>query len=115
MKSSAQKGFGIALNNANTNENKNLFRIGYNGSNYANIYRQDNGNTGETYQDTSKTYVSNTETVLKVNRINGVYTAYIDDFTHQYNSAPSNPHYVQLESWSTSKTLTYTDFIVKPL
>lgn len=103
------------MNNANTTENKNLFRIGYNGSNIADIYRQNNGYTAETYEDTSKTYTANTDTILKLRKVNGVYTAYIDDFTHQYNSAPSNPRYIQLESWSTAKTLTYTDFIVKKL
>lgn len=105
----------MALNNANTDENKNLLRMGYNGSNTADIYRQNDGLVGESYLNTSKTYATNNDTILKLTKVNGVYTAYIDDFTHQYNSAPSNPRYIQLESWSTAKTLTYTDFIVKKL
>lgn len=115
LKSSAQNGFGMALNVDSGTQNKNLFRIGYNGSNQANIFRMANGGSGETYVDTSKTYSPNTDTVLKLTKVNGVYTGYIDSYSHSFNNYPSPLRYVQLESWSTNKTLNYADFKVKPL
>ena len=114
MKSNATKGFGIALNNATATDNNNLFRVGFGGSNYLAVLRMGNGSIAEQY-DESTTYTANTDVVLKLQRVNGVYTGYVDSFSHSYSNAPSNPRYLQLESWSTAKTLTYTDFIVKPL
>ena len=114
MKSNATKSFGIALNNATATSNQNLFRIGVNSGGNVSIVRMGNGSVAEGY-DSTTTYTANTDVVLKLTRVNGVYTAYIDSFSHSYSNAPSNPRYLQLESWTSSKTLTYTDFIVKPL
>ena len=114
LKSNATKAFGIALNNATATSNQNLLRIGINSSNYADIIRMSNGSIAEA-NTSQQTYSANTDVVLKLTRVNGVYTAYIDSYSRSYSNAPSNPRYLQVESWSTSKTLTYTDFIVKPL
>lgn len=114
MKSNATKGFGIVLNNATATSNQNLFRIGFGSNNNIGLVRMGNGSIAEVY-DSRTTYTANTDVVLKLTRVNGVYTGYVDSFSHSYSNAPSNPRYLQVESWSTSKTLTYTDFIVKPL
>jgi hypothetical protein len=114
LQSTANKGVALGLNTANTNENKNLLRISVDGSADLAIVRMSNGNAVENYYTGAK-YTANTDLPVKLTRINGVYTAYDGSLTHTYSSPPSNLRYVQLESWNTAKTVTYTDFKVKAL
>lgn len=115
LKSSAIRGFGIGLNTANTNENKNLLRLGYESGNNPYFTRMSSGSVAEEYKLSNTQYTANTDVLMKITKINGVYTGYIDTTNHTINNPPSNLRYVQLEGWNTSKTVTYTDFKVKSL
>ncbi len=106
---------GISVNTTNTNENKNLIRIGYDKENNADIIILQNGSVKEDHKNTSMHYRVNNDVLIRLTRVNGVYTGYVDNFSQTISNPPSNPRYVQLESWSTVKTLQYSDFKVKQL
>ena len=114
LKSTQTKAFGIAIKQSNNNTNTYLIRTGFNSDPNADVVVLLNQIT-EHYPDSNHPPSANTFYDMKIKRENGVYTCTTDGYSHSVSSPPSNLRYIGLESWSVSKTLEYTDFIVKPL
>lgn len=111
------KGFGLAFlksKDSSSSVQDNIFAIGVDGGNYFAVARIENGNSTVYTSSLFQQYTANSNLNCVIRIENGVVTLKLNNYTYTSTSI-TGLKYVGVRNWNNAKTVTYTDFIVKPL
>lgn len=111
------KGFSLAFlksKDSSSSIQDNIFTIGVDGANYTAVSRVENGNIITYNSDVTQQYTANSDLNCVIRIENGVVTLKLNNLS--YTSTPiTGLKYIGVRNWNNAKTVTYIDFIVKPL